>query len=311
MQYEKKMKKIYSFLANYKPDQNNEEKVKIIDKKFIKRNNNKCKLIYKNKIFELKECLEDIDTKYNHKDSFKIKLIFIDNLIDMSYMFLNCYSLISLSINNKKDINENDLSSQIKIINMNYMFYGCNSLKSIFDIFQWDTSKVENMSFMFCHCKSLISLPDISNWNTSNAKNMSFMFCDCKSLISLPDLSNWDTSNAKNMSFMFCDCMSLISLPDLSNWNTSNVKSMSFMFNKCESLISLPEFYLLYKHKNDIIFKLTYKKSEPSTTILDSEFVERNKNKGAIIYNNIKYGLTNNFENIDNNYNEDLFQILL
>ena len=142
MQYEKKMKKIYSFSANYKPDQNNEEKVKIIDKKFIKRNNNKCKLIYKNKIFELKECLEDIDTKYNHKDSFKIKLIFIDNLIDMSYMFLNCYSLISLSINNKKDINENDLSSQIKIINMNYMFYGCNSLKSIFDIFQWDTSKV-------------------------------------------------------------------------------------------------------------------------------------------------------------------------
>ena len=59
---------------------------------------------------------------------------------------------------------------------MNYMFYGCNSLKSIFDIFQWDTSNAKNMSFMFCDCKSLISLPDISNWDTSKVENMSFSF---------------------------------------------------------------------------------------------------------------------------------------
>ena len=101
MECRKEKKKIYYFIAYFKPTDNNKERVKILDEDFIKKNKNKTKIIYKNKIYELKEYFEDIDNKYNHKELIKFKLIFIHNIIDMKYMFFNCDSLISLSDNNE------------------------------------------------------------------------------------------------------------------------------------------------------------------------------------------------------------------
>ena len=83
----------YYLIAKYKPDKDNDEKLKILDEDFIKKNKDKAKIIYKNKIYELKEYFEDIDENYNHKDLIKLKIIFIHNIIDMSYMFYDCYTL--------------------------------------------------------------------------------------------------------------------------------------------------------------------------------------------------------------------------
>ena len=80
-------KAIYCLMAKYKPEKDNKKKLKILDKYFIKRNRNKCKIIYKNKIYEIKEYFEDIDINNNNKDFVKIKLIFIHNIINMSFMF--------------------------------------------------------------------------------------------------------------------------------------------------------------------------------------------------------------------------------
>ena len=171
----------YYLIAKYKPDENNDEKVKILDRYFIKKNKDKAKIIYKNKIYELKEYFEDIDTNYNHKDLIKIKIIFIHNIINMSYMFYDCYTLISLYDNNEIS------NIKIYITNSYCMFVRCNLLISLPDISKWNTSNVKNMNFMFYECNSLISLPDISNWNLSRVISMSHMFCGCKSLISLPD----------------------------------------------------------------------------------------------------------------------------
>ena len=108
----------YYLIAKYKPDKDNDEKLKILDEDFIKKNKDKAKIIYKNKIYELKEYFEDIDENYNHKDLIKLnfedidenynhkdliklKIIFIHNIIDMSYMFYDCYTLISLSDKDK------------------------------------------------------------------------------------------------------------------------------------------------------------------------------------------------------------------
>ena len=77
----------YYFIVKYKPNENKEENIKILDEDFIKKNRNKCKIVYKNKIYELKKYFEDIDKNYNHKNLIKFKLIFINNIIDMSYMF--------------------------------------------------------------------------------------------------------------------------------------------------------------------------------------------------------------------------------
>ena len=128
----------------------------------------KCKIVYKNKEYELKEYFNDIDKKYNNKDEIKIKLKGINNITDMSYMFSKCSSLYSLP-----------------------------------DMSKWDTSNVTNMSCMFFECKSLTSLPDISKWNTHNVTNMNHMFCECNSLSSLPDISKWNISNVTDLSYMF------------------------------------------------------------------------------------------------------------
>ena len=135
---------------------------------FVKSNKKNCKIIYKDKEYLLTGNFNNIDNDYKDKDVISLKLKFINDIIDMSYMFCGCNSLISLS-----------------------------------DISRLDTSKVEDMGGLFSHCSSLKSLPDISGLNTSNVEFFGFMFTGCYSLISLPDISKWNTSNIKNMNNMF------------------------------------------------------------------------------------------------------------
>ena len=119
---------------NYKPMENNEdkkEKLRIFGKEFVNNNINKCKIIYKDKEYNLTEFFDDIDYKYDSNEIIKIKLIGVNNITDMSYMF-----------------------------------YKCSSLSSLPDISKWNTSSVTNMRYMFNGCSSLSSLPDISKWNT-------------------------------------------------------------------------------------------------------------------------------------------------
>ena len=78
----------YYLSAIYNPNEKNDKRVKILGRNFIKKNKVKAKILYKNKICELKEYFEDIDENYNHKDLIKFKIIFIHNIINMSYMFL-------------------------------------------------------------------------------------------------------------------------------------------------------------------------------------------------------------------------------
>ena len=209
----------------------NMEKIRIFGENFVKNNKNFCHIMYGNEHYKLTENLEIFN--YGNSTILEIKLIDINNIIDLSHMFEGCESLKSLSDISKWNINY--------ISNMSCMFWGCESLISLPDISNWNTSNVLDMSYMFSGCKSLISLPDISNWNTNNAANMSYFFCRCKSLNSLPDISKWDTNNVTNMNYMFGGCSSLNSLPDISEWKTDKVTNMGSIFEGCESLKSLPD----------------------------------------------------------------------
>ena len=126
----------------------NDTQIRLFGEDFIKNNKDKCKYIYEDKEYELEEYYKL--SNYN-KDKLEIKLKGNNNIINMSYMFNDCSSLISLP-----------------------------------DISKWNTNNVKNMSSMFYWCSSLSSLPDISKWNTNNVTDMSFLFCGCKSLSSLP-----------------------------------------------------------------------------------------------------------------------------
>ena len=76
MDYGKGKKRIYCIKINFKPNEDNKDKVKIFGKDFLIINKYKCKIIYKNRIYELKEYFEDIIMSYNHKDQIKFKIIF-------------------------------------------------------------------------------------------------------------------------------------------------------------------------------------------------------------------------------------------
>ena len=59
-----------------------------------------------------------------------------------------------------------DLIVYKEITNMSYIFNNCSSLLSLTDISKWNINNVTEMSYMFSDCSSLSSLPDISKWNT-------------------------------------------------------------------------------------------------------------------------------------------------
>ena len=155
-----------------------------------------------------------------------------NNVFDMHKMFYNCSSLSSLPDISKWSTNN--------VIDMSGMFYNCSSLPSIPDISKWKTNNVNNMGEIFSHCSSLASLPEISKWNTNNVINMNYMFFECSSLSLLPDISKWNTNKVAYMSGIFYDCVSLSSLPDISKWNTNNLRDMSGIFYNCSLLSSLP-----------------------------------------------------------------------
>jgi len=209
----------------------NKDDVHIFGKKFVENNKDKCKIVFKNKEYELKENFHLKDYTNDKLNKLQIKLINIKNITNMSYMFSDCQLLSSLP-----DIS---IWKTNNITDMSYMFYYCGALSSLPDISKWNTNNVTDMSNMFNNCTSLLSLPDISKWNTSKVTNMSYMFNDC-TLLSLPDISMWNTNNVTDMSNMFNNCASLLSLPDISKWNTNNVTDMSYMFNEC-TLLSLPD----------------------------------------------------------------------
>ena len=183
----------------------------ILNQYFVNNNKDKCKIIYKNEEYEIKQYLEYLDFDYRGLDSISFKLSGINNITDMSNMFSHCDTLISFS-----DISKMDTS---KVVNMANMFRECYSLKSLKGISNWNTSNVKDMSGLFAQCESLQSLPDISNWDTSNVEDISWMFYECEKLISLPDISKWNLSNNKKIHGIFCRCISLISLPDISKSN--------------------------------------------------------------------------------------------
>ena len=123
-------------------DINGNKNIHIFGYAFVGNNKNTCKMIIDNKEYELQQ-------KYNVKNNnnnniLKIKLLGINN-----------------------------------IINMNSMFCGCSSLSSLPDISKWNINNVKDMRYMFCGCSSLSSLPDISKWD----KNIRSMFRECLNII--------------------------------------------------------------------------------------------------------------------------------
>ena len=247
-------------------ENNNKSTIKLFGLEFVQNNKKNCKIIYKEKEYELNHV---INFNFNSNETFiEIKLIGVSQISNMSSMFNNCKCLISLP-----DISE---INTLIVTDMSSMFKGCTSLTSLPDLSHWDTSNVENMESMFNDCSSLTLLTGLSQWNTSNVKNMGYMFNRCSALLNIPDISKWDTSSLVNMDYMFNECLSLLSLPDISHWNTSKVNSMEFLFSECLKILYLPD---ISKWDTSSLVSMEYMFSKCSSLILLPDISNWNTSK--------------------------------
>ena len=119
----------------YKKTENMNEK-NILNKIFISNNIKRAKVIINNKQYDLKE---KIDNKLNKDDKIKIK--FLDN-----------------------------------IININSMFKDCESLSSVYNLQYLNTKYLKSIKNLFDGCSSLLNIDDISNWNINNVNDISYIF---------------------------------------------------------------------------------------------------------------------------------------
>ena len=108
------------------------KEIRIFNKDFITNNIKRAKMIINNKQCELKEYAK------THKQSFKIKIKFLDIIIYLNCMFKHCKYLFG--VYNFQNFN----SKYIKAIYD--LFEGCNSLIYIDDISNWD---IKNINYYF------------------------------------------------------------------------------------------------------------------------------------------------------------------
>ena len=100
-----------------------EGKIKIFGDYFCNKNKNICKIIIDKKRYEL---ISYYNIKKENKKELKIKLVDINDINDMSYMFYECSSLFNLPDISKRNTNN--------VTNMSYMFYKCSLLSNLPDI---------------------------------------------------------------------------------------------------------------------------------------------------------------------------------
>ena len=234
---EKDLKEIKSIIG-YEPNNINNEliltykfneyskEIKILGEKFVENNKNNCKL----KIYDEEKDIQECYTFKKNTKKISIKLIMNQNVTNMSYMFHNCISLLSLENNSNLDFSN--------VTDMSYMFYGCTQLYDLINLYYWDTSKVNDMNHMFYQCQSITFLNGIMKWNISNVKDMSYMFYECIKLKALPYIGHWNIANVTKMNYMFSGCSSLSILCGIKKWNISKLTEKEDMFNECPKILN-------------------------------------------------------------------------
>ncbi len=133
---------------------------------------------------------------------------------------------------NLKYINFNNNFDTNNVIDFTYFFGMCTSLISV-DLNNFNTSKATRMGGMFEE-NSSIEYIDVSNFDTKNVVSMWFMFARCYNLKEL-DVSNFVTSNVIDMEYMFSSIHNIEELK-LCNFDTKSISRMDHMFSYTNNL---------------------------------------------------------------------------
>ena len=136
---------------------NNQNKIKLFSKIFVKNNKKKFKIEIEGQILDL---IDEYKFKRKNK-KIRIKLLINNGVseVNMYKMFSNCINLIYVDGISKLN--------KIKIININKLFYNCINLSLIPDLNEFEIKKY-NPYLMFYNCISLIFLPHEQDLNANS-----------------------------------------------------------------------------------------------------------------------------------------------
>ena len=148
----------------------------------------------------------------------------INDIINMSKMFYECYHLISISEYPKKKNNQNIIDS-----NDNFSEYNLDSTSN-----EEKYSNIANINDSIIKDNNLLSL------SNSSIQNNNTVSSEYKNSLIRNDMITISAKLIKiiNLNEMFFLCISLEFLPDLSIWNISKVREMSHIFFYCNNLKS-------------------------------------------------------------------------
>ena len=234
--------------------------IKILGKNFVKKNKEKCKIIYNNEILPLKEHIPIEELIKRKKNKLELYLLEFEIIEDKSYMFHECNLLENISFLNKNILNtetndilnpkksHDDFNSNNNTINNEKE----NSLLKNNESYKENEINLINKFKIMDKNISLenIFLSEISSFEPDEPSfSISKPFEESKlskelyiSINEIENIFNFSYSfseyyenkkeNITGISHMFDGCSSLIFLPDISNWNTEKIKDMSFLFNE-------------------------------------------------------------------------------
>ena len=184
----------------------NDSKIKLFGSEFVDRNEEKCKIIYNEKEYDLMDYFK-FDNNYNNNDSIKIQLRINNNITDISFMFFECEELLSISDLSVDNFNITDINKSFDGNNFNnYSEKSDNSNEN--DISETFYNDNLTLSSIPKNTNSSIyseinGLNNIKENIFKNVTNMSGMFGGCSLLISIPDISKWETKNVTDISCIF------------------------------------------------------------------------------------------------------------
>jgi len=144
----------------------------------------------------------------------------LDSVVDIDYMFDQCYNLIDLS----------NLTFSSPITDAFRTFYLCRSLLTLPN--GLDLSPVTSATNLFESCNSLVRFPSDIVWPTA-LQNATNMFSNCFKIAELPYM---DLSSCTNLSYFAANCKNIKTIPD---YDTSSCQFFSNMFSGCTKLLSV------------------------------------------------------------------------
>ena len=177
--------------------------IRILGKDFVKKNENKGKLIINNKKYKLKEFIKAKEFKDNQ---IKINMILSKELSNISYLFDNCEKLKEFYFCDDEINMEDEAHPLLEELNdyCNDLDFNENSLDNSSEDSLYKNLKIDDI---YSNCSEITTKTKMEEkYNNSTINyirdniiiyqhnyyyDMSYMLYNCSSLLSLPDISKW------------------------------------------------------------------------------------------------------------------------